>query len=72
MSLLFSLDGRMKLIASLWFYLVIKMEVLRFCEKPYQAWQTTIKTFKKKNQNAPIRTHKMSQTLLYRFLDEYT
>ena len=27
---------------------------------------------KKKNQNAPIRTHKMSQTLLYRFLDEYT
>ena len=25
-----------------------------------------------KNQNAPTRTHKKSQILLYRFLDEYT
>ena len=45
------------------------MEVLRFCEKPYQTWQTAVKIFLK-NQNAPTRTHKKSQILLYRFLDE--
>ena len=46
--LLLSLDGRIDLIACLLFYLVIKMEVLSFCEKPYQTWQTAIKTLKKK------------------------
>ena len=47
MGLLFSLDGRMEPIACLLFYLVIKMEVLSFCERPYQTWQTAVKTFKK-------------------------
>ena len=42
-----------------------------FLQKPYQTWQTAVKTFKK-NKNAPKRTHKKSQILLYRFLDEYT
>ena len=37
----------MELIACLLFYLVIKMEVLRFCEKPYQTWQAAVKTLKK-------------------------
>ena len=57
-------------IACLLFYLVIKMEVLGFREKPYQIWQTSVKAFKK-NQNARQRPHKKSQILLYRFLDEY-
>ena len=65
MGLLFSFDWRMELIACLLFYLVTKMEVLRFSEKPYQTWQTAVKTFKK-NQNAPKRTHKKSR------IDKYT
>ena len=52
----FSLDGRMELIACLLFYLVIKMEVLRFCEKPYQTWQTSVKTLKK------IKMHQQEHT----------
>ena len=47
------------------------MEVLSFCEKPNKTWQTAVKTFNK-NQNVPTRTHKKSQILLHRFLDEYT
>ena len=43
-----------------------------FCEKPYQTWHTAVKTFKKKKKNAPGRTRKKIQILLYRFLDEYT
>ena len=61
----------MELIACLLFYLVVKMEALRFYEKPYQTLQTAVKTLKK-NQNAPTTTHKKSQILLYRFSDEYT
>ena len=47
------------------------MEVLSFVEKPYQTWQTAVKTLKK-NQNALTRIHKNSRILLYRYLDEYT
>ena len=47
MGLLFSLDGRMQLIACLLFYLVMVMEVLSFCKKPYQTLQTDLKIFKK-------------------------
>ena len=71
MGSLFSLDRKMELIACLQFYVVIKMEVLSFCEKPNKTWQTAVKTFNK-NQNVPTRTHKKSQILLHRFLDEYT
>ena len=35
------------------------------------AWQTKVKILLK-NQNAPTRTQKKSQILLYGFLDEYT
>ena len=38
--------------------------------KPYRTWPTAVKTFKK-HQNAPMETHKKSQILLIRFLDEY-
>ena len=37
----------MELIACLLFYLVVKMEALRFYEKPYQTLQTAVKTLKK-------------------------
>ena len=47
MGFLFLLDGRMEFITCLFFYLVRKMEVLRFGEKPYQTWQTVVKTLKK-------------------------
>ena len=76
--LLFSLNGRIKLIYCLLFYLVIKMKVKSFCEKPLQTSQTAVKTFKKKKkkkkkiQNAPRRTHQKNQILLYRILDECT
>ena len=46
----------MELIACLLFYLAIKMEVLRFCEKPYQTWQTSVKAFKK------IKMHQQEHT----------
>ena len=36
-----------------------------FCKKTYQAWPKAVKTFKK-HQNAPIRTYKKNQILLYR------
>ena len=42
------------------------MEVLSFCKKPYQTWQTALKTFKK-YQNAPTRTHEKS----YYYIDFY-
>ena len=47
MGLVFSLDGKMELITCLLFYPVIKMEILSFCEKPYQTWLTAVKIFKK-------------------------
>ena len=79
MGLLFSLNGRIKLIYCLLFYLVIKMKVKSFCEKPLQTSQTAVKTFKKKKkkkkkkiQNATRRTHQKNKILLYRILDEYT
>ena len=37
--------------------------------KPYRKWPTAVKAFKK-HQNAPTGTHKKSQILLIRFLDE--
>ena len=45
MGLLLSLDGRMELIACLLFHLVIKMEVVGFCEKIYQIWQKAVTAF---------------------------
>ena len=50
------------------------MEVKSFCEKPHQTSQTAVKTLKKKkkNQNAPQRTHQKNQILLYRILNECT
>ena len=36
-----------------------------FCKKPYQVWPKAVKKFNK-HQNAPTRTHKKSQILLYR------
>ena len=36
-----------------------------FCKKLYQTWSKAVKTFKK-HQNAPTRTHKKNQILLYR------
>ena len=50
MGLLFSLNGRIKLIYCLLFYLVIKMEVKSFCEKTLQTSQAAVKTFKKKKK----------------------
>ena len=47
MSILFSLYGRMELIACLLFYLVIKMEVLSFSGKSYQTRQTAGKPLQK-------------------------
>ena len=38
-------------------------------KKPYQTWPTAVKAFKK-HQNAATGTHKKSQILLIRFLDE--
>ena len=38
-------------------------------KKPYRTWPTAVKAFKK-HQNAPTGTHKKSQILLIRFLDE--
>ena len=40
-------------------------------KKPYGTWPAGVKTFKK-HQNAPTRTHKKSQIILCRFVDEYT
>ena len=39
--------------------------------KPYRTWPTAVKTFKK-HQNTQTRSHKKSQIVLTRFLDEYT
>ena len=39
-------------------------------KKPYRTWLTAIKAFKT-HQSAPERTHKKSQILLRRFLDEH-
>ena len=47
MSLLFSIDGRMELIACLLFYLVITMEVLSSSGKSYQTRQTAGKSLQK-------------------------
>ena len=38
--------------------------------KPYRKWPAVVKTLKK-HQNSPTGTHKNSQILLIRFLDEY-
>ena len=38
--------------------------------KPYRKWPAAVKTFKK-HQNAPTGTHKTSQILFTRLLDEY-
>ena len=40
-------------------------------KKPYQKWQTTVKTFRQ-NQNVLTVTHKKRQILFHRFLGEYT
>ena len=67
MGFLFPLDGRVEPIACLLFHLVIKMEVL--------AWNVFINHIEHGRQqykHSPTRTHKKSQMLLRRFLDEYT
>ena len=53
--LLFSLNGRIKLIYCLLFYLVIKMKVKSFCEKPLQTSQTAVKTLKKKKKKKKFK-----------------
>ena len=53
----------MKLLACILFYLV-----MIFCEKPYQTWQTAVKSKIKRLQQQDTK----SQILLDRFLDEYT
>ena len=47
----------------------MKIEVLSFAKK--KSWQAALQTIKE-SQNTPTGTHKNSQILLYRFLDEYT
>ena len=61
MSFSFSFDGRMELIARLLFYLVIKMKVLRFYEKPYQTWQAAVQTLKEKSKCSNKNTQKESK-----------
>ena len=63
------LVGKIEPIASLVFYLVIKMWENLF-EKPYQTWKT-VKTFKK-HQNVVTGTHKKRKILLQRFVVEDT
>ena len=61
--------GRIKPIACVVFYFVIKMRKM-FYKKPYKKWQIALKTFKK-HQNVPTGTHKKRQILSHTFLDEY-
>ena len=39
-------------------------------KKTYRTWPTAVKTFKK-HQNTQTRSHKKSQVLLTKFVDEY-
>ena len=68
MDFLFSLDGKMELIACLLFYLVIKMEVLSFCEKPYQTWQTSLKTLKK-DRTCSMLQQEHTKRVKYYYID---
>ena len=70
MGLLFSLDGRMQHCLS---FVLLSHEngSSELLQKTISNMpETSVKTLK--SQNAPTRTHKKSQILLYRLLDEYT
>ena len=62
--------GRIEAVACLLLYLVIKARENLY-KKPYQKWQTSVKTFKK-HRNVPMAAHKKRQILFHRFLGEYT
>ena len=64
------LVGRIKPIACLVFYLVVKMWENPY-KKPCQT-RKTVKTLKKKQKNALTGIHKKRQMLFHRFLGEYT
>ena len=61
---------RIKAIACLVFYLVMKM-LENFYKKPYQTWKTVLKILTK-HENVPTGRHKKRQILFHRFLSEYT
>ena len=58
--------GGIEPIDCLVFYLVIKMRKNLY-RKPYQKWQTAVKTFKK-FENVPTGTRNKRQILLHKFL----
>ena len=62
-------SGRTEPIACVVFHLFIKIWE-NYCQKPYQNWQTAVKTFKK-HQIVPTGAHKKGQILFRRFLGEY-
>ena len=64
------IGGRIEPFPCLVFYLVVNMWENLY-KKPYQSWQTVLKTFKK-HKNIPTTTHKKRQILFQRFLVEYT
>ena len=64
------LVGRIKAIACLVFYLVMKM-LENLYKKPYQTRKTVVKILTK-HENLPTGRHKKRQILFHRFLSEYT
>ena len=62
--------GRIKPIACLVFYLVIKLWEDLY-KKPFHTWKTLVKIFKK-HKNVPSGTHKKRQILFHRFSGECT
>ena len=64
------LVGKIKFVACLVFYLVIKMRE-NLCKKPYQTWKTVVEIFKK-HINVPTGTQKKKQISFHKFLGEYT
>ena len=71
MSLLFSLDGKVEVIACLFVLFGCENESYEFLWKTISNMADSSKNILK-NKNAPIRTREKSHILQHRFLDEYT